>query len=200
MYYGGSYMENISKEQADAIGEVANICIGSAATALSVIINRSTRITTPVVDILSDDFPFEGDEHILVKIPYTRGLDGTNLMLLEVHDALTIANLMTGGDGTDVSGMQIDELTLSAISEAMNQMCGAIATTISSLMKTPTDIGFPLINYSHYQNFQIPAELCNGSDIVKVKFHLSVAGLIDSELIQLYPISLIKQILKQEVV
>jgi flagellar motor switch protein FliN/FliY len=193
-------MENISKEQADIIGEVANICIGSAATALSVIINRSTRITTPVVEVLSDDLSSGSGEHILVKIPYTQGLDGTNLMLLDVHDALVIANLMMGGDGTAVSGMQIDELTLSAISEAMNQMCGAIATTISSLMKTPTDIGYPLVNYQNHNTFQIPDELCNGSDIVKVKFHLSVADLIDSELIQLYPISIVKQILKQEVV
>jgi flagellar motor switch protein FliN/FliY len=193
-------MENISKEQADVIGEVANMCIGSAATALSVIINRSTRITTPVVEILSDEFSPGSDEHILVKIPYTKGLDGTNLMLLEVHDALIIANLMMGGDGTDVSGMQIDELTLSAISEAMNQMCGAIATTFSSLMKTPTDIGHPLVNYRNQNTFAIPEELCNGTDVVKVKFHLSVSGLIDSELIQLYPISIVKQILKQEVV
>jgi flagellar motor switch protein FliN/FliY len=121
-------------------------------------------------------------------------------MLLEVHDALIIANLMMGGDGTDVSGMQIDELTLSAISEAMNQMCGAIATTISSLMKTPTDIGYPLVNYRNHNTFQIPEELCSGADIVKVIFHLSVSGLIDSELVQLYPLSIVKQILKQEVV
>jgi flagellar motor switch protein FliN/FliY len=191
-------MKNISKEQADIIGEVANMCIGNAATALSVIINRSTRITTPVVEVLSDELKLESDEHILVKVPYTRGLDGTNLMLLEVQDALVIANLMMGGDGTDVSGMKIDEMTLSALSEAMNQMCGSIATTMSRLLKTPTDIGFPLVNSKDYKTFEIPEELCNGTDLVKVIFRLSVAGLIDSELIQLYPISIVKQILKQE--
>jgi flagellar motor switch protein FliN/FliY len=191
-------MKKITKEQADIIGEVANICIGSAATALSVIINRTTRITTPVVEVLSDERTLASENHILVKVPYTKGLDGTNLMLLEVHDALVIANLMMGGDGTDVSGMQMDELTLSAVSEAMNQMCGAIATTMSSLLNTPTDIGFPLVNSQNFKTFEIPEELCNGNDIVKVIFRLSVAGLIDSELIQLYPLSIVKQILKQE--
>lgn len=44
-------MENITKEQADIIGEVANICTGTAATALSMIINRSTNITTPLVEV-----------------------------------------------------------------------------------------------------------------------------------------------------
>jgi flagellar motor switch protein FliN/FliY len=191
-------MKNISKEQADIIGEVANICIGNAATALSVIINRTTHITTPVVKVLSDETTLESDDHILVKVPYTKGLDGTNLMMLEVRDALIIANLMMGGDGTDVSGMQIDELTLSAVSEAMNQMCGAIATSMSYLLKQPTDIGFPLINSKTHKTFEIPEELCNGTDIVKVIFRLSVSGLIDSELIQLYPLSIVKQILKQE--
>jgi flagellar motor switch protein FliN/FliY len=191
-------MKNILKEQADVIGEVANICIGNAATALSVIIHRTTHITTPVVEVLTDEASLVSDDHILVKVPYTKGLDGTNLMLLEVRDALVIVNLMMGGDGTDVSGMQIDELFLSAISEAMNQMCGAIATSMSYLLKTPTDIGYPLINSKTHTTFEIPEELCNGTDIVKVKFRLSVTGLIDSELIQLYPISIVKQILKQE--
>jgi flagellar motor switch protein FliN/FliY len=189
-------MENVTKEQADVIGEVANICIGTAATALSVIINRTTHITTPVVEVLADEHSLVSDDHILVKVPYTKGLDGTNLMVLEVHDALIIANLMMGGDGSDVSAMQIDDLSLSAISEAMNQMCGAIATSMSSLLNTPTDIGYPLINSKDCKAFEIPEELCNGTDIVKVRFQLTVTDIIDSELIQLYPISIVKQILK----
>lgn len=69
-------MENITKEQADIIGEVANICTGTAATALSMIINRSTNITTPLVEVLDKENTLESDNHILVKVPYTSGLDG----------------------------------------------------------------------------------------------------------------------------
>lgn len=191
-------MESITRDQADIIGEVANICIGTAATALSMIINRSTNITTPTVEILAEESSLESDDHILVKVPYTKGLDGTNLIVLDVNDALIIASLMMGGDGTNVSGMQVDELTLSAVSEAMNQMCGSIATSMASLLQKATDIGFPLINSKDHKTFEIPDELCNGTDIVKVTFHLTVADLIDSELIQLYPISIVKQIIKQE--
>ena len=164
-------MESITREQADVIGEVANICTGTAATALSLIINRATNITTPTVE---------------------------NLMVMDVKDALIIANLMMGGDGSDVSNMQVDELTLSAVAEAMNQMCGSIATSMASLISAPTDIGFPLINSKDHKTFEIPDELCNGTDIVKVTFRLTVDNLIDSSLIQLYPISIVKQILKQE--
>lgn len=191
-------MESISLEQADIIGEIANICTGTATTALSVIINRPTNITTPKVEILTKEDLLGNDDTILIKVPYTKGLDGTNLMVLDRHDALIIANLMMGGDGTGISNMQIDELTLSAISEAMNQMCGSIATSMASLLQQPTDIGFPLINCAEQKTFEIPEELCNGNDIVKVSFRLLVDNLIDSRLVQLYPISIVKQILKQE--
>ena len=190
-------MEMITKEQADAIGEIANICTGNAATTLSLMLGRPTNITTPKVDVLSNEEELTRDDRILVKVPYTKGLDGTNLMILKETDALIIANLMMFGDGT-IDGMQFDELTLSAISEAMNQMCGTIATSMATLLDEPTDIGFPLINSKYKKTFEIPDELCNGTDIVKVTFHLTLGDLIDSELMQLYPKSIVKQILKQE--
>lgn len=191
-------MENITKEQADVIGEVANICTGNAATTLSMILNKPTNITTPRVEVLAGEEALSNDDHVLVKVPYTKGLDGTNLLVLKVTDALIIANLMMGGDGTITAEMSLDELTISAISEAMNQMCGTIATSMATLLDRPTDIGFPLINSKEQKNFEIPDELCSGADIVKVTFKLTVGDLIDSELLQLYPISIVKQILKQE--
>ena len=191
-------MNKITQQQADIIGEVANICIGNAATALSMILNKRTNITTPVVEVLSEESSLSSDEHVLVKVPYTKGLDGTNLLVLNVQDALIIANLMMGGDGTDTSAMTLDEITVSAISEAMNQMCGTIATSMASLLGKPTDIGFPLINSKDKKTFEIPDELYNGTDIVKVTFRITVDNLIDSNLLQLYPISIVKQILKQE--
>lgn len=191
-------MKNITQKQADVIGEVANICTGTAATTLSVIINRPTNITTPRVEVLANEENLTSDDRILIKIPYTKGLDGTNLMVLKVTDALVIANLMMGGDGSDISQLQIDDLTLSAISEAANQMCGSIATSMASILGVPTDIGYPLINSKYKKSFEIPEELCNGTDIVRVTLRLTVENLIDSELIQLYPISIVRQILKQE--
>lgn len=187
-------MKNITTQQADIIGEVANICAGNAATTLSMILNHPTNITTPVVEVLENEEALVADDHILVKVPYTKGLDGTNLMVLQEHDALIIANLMMGGDGHDVSHLTFDEITISAISEAMNQMCGTIATSMASILGKPTDIGTPLINSKYQTTFEIPEELCNGTDILKVTFHLTVGDLIDSNLLQLYPLSIVEQI------
>jgi flagellar motor switch protein FliN/FliY len=191
-------MDGITKDQADIIGEVANICTGNAATTLSMILGKPTNITTPFVDVLTHEDELVRDDRILVKVPYTKGLDGTNLMILQEHDALVIASLMLGRDSSDVSDMTVDDLTVSAVSEAMNQMCGSIATSMASLLNAPTDIGFPMINSKFRSTFEIPEELCNGSDIVKVTFHMTVGDLIDSTLLQLYPVSIVKQILKQE--
>ena len=190
-------MEGITMKQADVIGEVANICIGNAATALSLMTNRPTNITTPVVEVLSTEEALLQPDRILVKVPYTKGLDGTNLMILKEQDALIIANLMMGGSG-DTTGMAFDDITVSAVSEAMNQMCGRIATSLSEILHRPTDIGFPLINSKHKTTFEIPDELCDGTDIVKVTFTLTVEGLINSTIWQLYPLSIVKQILDQE--
>ena len=190
-------MEGITMKQADVIGEVANICIGNAATALSLMTNRPTNITTPVVEVLSTEEALIQPERILVKVPYTKGLNGTNLMILKEQDALIIANLMMGGNG-DTTGMAFDDITVSAVSEAMNQMCGRIATSLSEILHRPTDIGFPLINSKYKTTFEIPDELCDGTDIVKVTFRLTVEGLINSTIWQLYPLSIVKQILDQE--
>ena len=190
-------MEGITMKQADIIGEVANICIGNAATALSLMTNRPTNITTPVVEVLNSKESLVQPDRILVKVPYTKGLDGPNLMILNEYDALIIANLMMGGNG-DITGMVFDDLIVSAVSEAMNQMCGRIATSMSEILHKPTDIGFPLINSNYKTTFTIPDELCNGSNVVKVTFRLTVEGLINSTIWQLYPLSIVKQILNQE--
>ncbi len=191
-------MDYITKENADIIGEIANICTGNAATTLSMMLNHPTNITTPTVEVLTNEEELSRPDRILVKIPYTKGLDGTNLMILQEADALVIANLMMGGNGKDTSHMEFDELTISAITEAMNQMCGTIATSMSTLIDAPTDIGFPLVNSKYKRTFLIPEELCSGTDIVKVSFRLTVGDLIDSTLLQLYPLNIVKQILKQE--
>ena len=138
-------MESITREQADVIGEVANICTGTAATALSLIINRATNITTPTVEVLAQEELLERDDHILVKVPYTKGLDGTNLMVMDVKDALIIANLMMGGDGLNPQE-DLNDIHMSAVGEAMNQMMGTVATSLSTMFNKKIDISPPKVN------------------------------------------------------
>ena len=82
-------MQNISRENADIIGEVANICIGNAATTLSMILQKPTNITTPIVEVLKKEDALDHDDRILIKVPYTKGLDGTNLLIIKLNDVMS---------------------------------------------------------------------------------------------------------------
>ena len=140
-----SSLENtgaISKEEAlltdvekDAIGEIANISMGSAATTLYSLVNRKVNITTPVVSLATWETMVGDYERpcVFIQIKYTAGLDGHNILILKEHDVKIITDLMMGGDGTNTDG-ELSEIHLSAISEAMNQMMGASATSLATML------------------------------------------------------------------
>ena len=66
-------------------------------------------------------------------------------MILKEKDVKVITDLMMGGDGTNIDG-KLSDLHLSAISEAMNQMMGSAATSISSMLNKRVNISPPSAN------------------------------------------------------
>jgi flagellar motor switch protein FliN/FliY len=105
---------------------------------------------------------------------------------------------MIGGDGTNISG-ELSELHLSAISEAMNQMMGSAATSISSMLEKRVNISPPTATvidlYEHMSGENI-AEFLKGS-FVQVSFHMVIGDLVDSLLMQLYPFEFARDLYKQ---
>ena len=107
-------------EERDAVGEIANISMGSSATTLYSLVNRKVNITTPVVSVSNwQELQEDNKERpcVFIQIKYTSGLDGSNILILTEHDVKVITDLMMGGDGTNIEG-ELGELHLSAISEA----------------------------------------------------------------------------------
>ncbi len=183
----------------DAIGEVANISMGSSATTLYSLVNRKVDITTPVVELATWDSILTDYERpcVFIQIKYTKGLDGTNIMVLKEHDVKVITNLMMGGDGIDVDGEELSELHLSAISEAMNQMMGAAATSLSTMLGTMIDISPPDSSLVDLSKFNNGAEISPflGGTFVKISFRMKIGDdLVDSTIMQLYPIEFAKRI------
>ena len=142
---GSSDVNDLTDEEKDAIGEVANISMGTSATTLYSLVNRKVNITTPVVSITTWDRVIAEYEKpcVFIQIQYKSGLDGSNILILKEHDVKIITDLMMGGDGSDVDG-ELGELHLSAISEAMNQMMGSSATSLSSMLGKMIDISPPV--------------------------------------------------------
>lgn len=186
----------LSDVEKDAIGEVANISMGSSATTLYSLVNQKVNITTPVVELSNWGNVANSYERpcVFIQIKYTEGLNGSNILILKEHDVLVITDLMMGGDGTNVSG-EIGELQLSAISEAMNQMMGASATSLSTMVGRKIDISPPnatLHNLSDKDPKDIDAFL--SGTFVKISFKMQIADLVDSTLMQLYPIDFAKSL------
>ena len=191
---------SLTDVEKDAIGEVANISMGTSATTLFSLVNKKVNITTPVVELATWDTVAAEYERpcVFITIKYTVGLDGQNILVLKENDVKVITDLMMGGDGTNTDG-ELGELHLSAISEAMNQMMGSSATSLSSMLGNTIDISPPeasLVNVSDKQNGEDISDFLKET-FVKISFRMQIEDLVDSTLMQLYPIDFAKSLYKK---
>ena len=187
---------SLTDNEKDAIGEIANISMGTAATTLFSLVNRKVEISTPVVSLATWDEIVAAYERpwVFIRIAYTVGLDGNNLLILKENDVKIITDLMMGGDGTNTDG-ELGELHLSAICEAMNQMMGSAATSLSSMLNKTIDISPP-----HADLIDLQENVDEGTideflknPFVKISFKMEIGDLVNSTIMQLYPISFAKE-------
>lgn len=185
----------LTGEQMDTIGEIANISMGNSATTLSLMVNRKVEITTPNVKLIKRSEALDDYEKtcIFVQIHYVKGLEGNNVLILKEHDVKVMTDLMMGGDGTNTEG-EISDLHLSAASEAMNQMMGTSATSLSSMLGVPTDISTPVVNRIDVESIKVFEKMFDTTydKFVKIAFRMTIGDLIDSVMVQLYPVRFAK--------
>jgi flagellar motor switch protein FliN len=190
--------EYLSSMEQDALGEIGNISFGSSATALSTLLNQKVEITTPSVSViyrgkLEDEFPHP---YVAIHVRYTEGFTGTNLLVIKQSDAAIIADLMLGGTGLNPSGM-MDEIQLSAVQEAMNQMMGSAATSMSTVFSKKVDISPPSIDLLDLKQGEGADRILDDEILVKVSFRLKIGDLIDSSIMQLLPIDFAKNLVQE---
>lgn len=191
---------DLTEEEIDVIGEISNISLGTAATTLFSLVNQKVVITTPKVSISTweDLVNSYGRPCVFIQIYYKQGLEGNNILILKEDDVKIIADLMMGGDGTNVAD-ELTELHLSAISEAMNQMMGSSSTSLSSILDKKVDISPPVAQIvdlnDHIQGEDIASFLKD--PFIKVSFKMEIGNLVDSELMQLYPVEFTKDLYRK---
>ena len=183
----------------DALGEMGNISFGSASTALSMLLNHKVDITTPSVslivrDNLAEEFP---EPNVAVNVKYTEGFEGENVLVIHESDAKIIADLMLGGDGTNISDESLNEIQLSAIQEAMNQMMGSASTSMSTIFNKKVDISPPTIEKLNVKKGEGTDRIPDEDYLVKVSFSLKVGDLIDSKIMQILPIPFAKKMVSE---
>ena len=181
----------ITEIEKDTLGEIGNISMGTAATTLSTLLNKKVLITTPQVAVtttgeLSYEYPIP---FVAVDVSYKSGLKGSNILMINVDDVKIITNIMMGKDEMDTD-RDLNELDLSAISEAMNQMMGSACTSLSEIFSTKIDIDPPKSYEITFSEGKEKLEVLQTSDpIIKISFRMVVEDLIDSELMQLIPLN-----------
>ena len=190
----GSDDAGITDLERDALGEIGNISMGGAATTLSVLLGRKVSITTPTVSVsnlrtLKEKYPVP---FLVVEVGYSIGIEGNNVLCIQAKDAAIIADLMMGNDGTNPD-QELSELHMSAVSECMNQMMGSVATSLSSMFSKKVDITPPVVTLVDLGTEEVVSKLLDKVDpIIQASFRMEVDGLIDSEIMQLLPVDVAK--------
>lgn len=183
-----------SSYEIDAVGEILNISMGAAATAVSELLNAKVWITTPEVSVtkVADLNYTKLEPAICVKIVYVAGINGVNMMVLKQDDVQLILNQLMGNPLTISPDFEFDELNISAVSEVMNQMMGASATALSDLLGTSVDISTPTPYIIEQTNFCELSELSPEETVVTVNFTLNVDGVMNSEFMSIMSVNLAK--------
>ncbi|WP_032122002.1 flagellar motor switch phosphatase FliY [Clostridium amazonitimonense] len=187
--------EEVTDIDKDLLGEIGNISMGSASTALSQIINQPVNITTPVVTVttlgeLKNTFEIP---NIALEVKFTSGILGKNLLVMKTTDAAVISNLMMGGDGSSVN-TQLSELEVSAVSEAMNQMIGSAATSMATMFGREVNISPPISKIWVDTTDPLVEDMSDDEKIIKVSFKMAIGDLVDSTIMQLLPVNTGKKI------
>ncbi|RXZ76951.1 flagellar motor switch phosphatase FliY [Paenibacillaceae bacterium] len=184
----------ISSIEQDALGEIGNITFGSAATALSTLLGKKVDITTPQVSVIMRDnldkeFP---KPHVAVHVHYVDGFQGVNSLVIKTKDAQVIADLMLGGEG-EITVEELNEIHISAVQEAMNQMMGSSATSMSTIFNRFVNISPPGIDILDTNSGEGVNNLPPVDVFIKISFNLKIGNLIDSTIMQLLPVSFAKE-------
>ncbi|SFM32093.1 flagellar motor switch protein FliN/FliY [Gracilibacillus orientalis] len=190
--------EYLSSIEEDALGEIGNISFGSSATTLATLLNQKVDITTPIINVihkgeLEEEFPVP---YVGIEVKYTEGFSGANLFILESKDAAIIADLMLGGNG-DPESQELNDIHLSAVQEAMNQMMGTAATSMSTVFNKKVDISPPVTSIMDVTEEETQALTPDDDVLIKVSFQLKIGTLIDSKIMQLLPVTFAKDLVDQ---
>ncbi|MGP4040289.1 flagellar motor switch phosphatase FliY [Gracilibacillus sp. D59] len=190
--------EYLSSIEEDALGEIGNISFGSSATTLSTLLNQKVEITTPTIQVLhkgelEEEFPVP---YVGIEVKYTEGFSGANLFILESKDAAIIADLMLGGNG-DPETQDLNDIHLSAVQEAMNQMMGTAATSMSTVFNKKVDISPPITSVMDVTEEETQSLTPDDDVLIKVSFQLKIGTLIDSKIMQLLPVTFAKELVDQ---
>lgn len=189
-------VEKLSDIEKDLLGEVGNISMGTAATALSAVVGKPVNITTPTINVttLNEVKNSFKTPNIVLDVQFVSGIVGGNLFVINIFDSAVIANLMMGGNGEVGQINELSELEISAVQEAMNQMIGSAATSMATMFNREVNISPPISSICDKDSEVISNDITLEEKIVEISFKMTIGDLVDSNIVQVLPIETAKKI------
>lgn len=193
---GFSNNEMLSVDEKDALGEIANICMGTSATTLSTLLGRKVTITAPKVMLSKSAGAIKDQQKpfVAVEVSYTSGVDAYSILMMKDEDVLTITSLLLGGEEAGPTDAELDELHLSTISEVMNQMVGSASTSLSDILGMPVGISPPTLKRILLEEESMAQLICNRDTTIIISFSMVIEGLLESEIMQIIPVQFGKRL------
>jgi flagellar motor switch protein FliN/FliY len=200
---GGSHVsdnnrsDTLTVDEQDVLSEIGNINVGAASTALSELLDQRVIIDTPKINYTTLREIHKGftAPYVWVEVQYTTGIEGNNMFILKAEDAAVIANIMMGGDGQNVSP-DMDEYTLSAVAEAMNQMMGFSATALSEMFKQTIEISPPQVKLIDIKEYPGELDMDLNEPLVTTSFKLQIGDLVESQIFLMVSLDIARQHIK----
>lgn len=131
-----SFIHQFSNYHLDILREVGNIGAGNAATSLSKLLNQKIDMKIPDVRLVSFDEMMDiagGSEQVVVSV-YLRlegEAPGSMFFVLPLDKANRIVRQMTGDYSIDFHHLPYSEMSLSAMNELGNILCGSYLSSLS---------------------------------------------------------------------
>lgn len=193
---------HLSNLELDTIGEVMNISMGAAATAISSMLDRQVNITTPKIrqETLKTIDCSGLEPAIIVKIKYVEGIDGVNVIILRRKDMQLILNLLMGNDENELDeNFEFDEMSMSAACEVMNQMMGASATALSEVLGMSINISTPesMLADSVSDAYASFDDVDMDDEVVAISFELDISKVLNTTFTSFMPTAMAKKIASQ---
>lgn len=189
----------LTREEVDTIGEILNISMGSASTAISALLDRQVVITPPKVtlQVLESLDYGELEPAILVKIQYVEGISGSNVMLFRQRDMQIILNLLMGTDDPPRDDFEFDEISMSAACEVMNQMMGASATALSQILSTTVNISTPEAHVITTQKLDEFVDVPMNQEVVAISFGMEITDVMNTSFASVMPSGLAHDLIQK---
>ncbi len=183
---GGS--EPLSEEEKARFLTLLGDVIASQASNLSILTRKNVNLEKPTLELVMgeeilDQLP---DEVVDVKLDFTDAVQGEHSYLVDSATAKAVAGLMMGQ-----SGVELDDAALSAVAEALSQISGPVVTEIGNQSAKTIQNAPPDFQLATKDKVRLP----QGEVVVKLQYPLMIEGENPAQLVELYSLSLAKEIL-----